>query len=227
MSEKRSPLRSLFDTQQELISNGQQFVESTMRLPLEMNTAVHESLAHQRRIQRETLELTHDAIDQLLDTAEQTNPGGVQVGEVRTAVDGAFEALGEGHEQVFDGIDEGYDDATAGLESAIEDLTEQVEALVALNEQLETEVVETVDGIGDGTLGETLTQQFGTLDEAVETPTESDGRERVEKQREQIETVRERIENLQHELQQSVEEAQAEHDDGTAETDGQDPDTTD
>jgi archaellum component FlaC len=218
MSDDRSPLRSLFDAQQELISNGQQFVEQTMRVPVEMNAALRESLAQQRELQREGLEVTHDALGQVFDTVESTGPG--ELGDVRAAVDEGFETLLDSHEEIFDNVDEGYADAIENLEDAVEELTEQVEALVELNEEFEERTVETVEGATEGDLGEFLDQQFGDLDTDLDDG-EAEGRAAVERQREQIDTVRERIERLQDELQDTVDETESgDAGDGTANGDG-------
>lgn len=206
MSDDRSPFASLFRTQNQLIENGQQFVEQTMRVPLEMNEALRESLDQQRRLQRETLELSHDAVVAMLDSANATTPG-EQMGDVKSAVDEGFESLLHGHDQLYDGLDESYADAIDGLEEAIEELTAQTEALIELNDEFEQQTANAFE-FSTGGVHETLTTEFGALDEEIEAPTEAEGRERVEKQREQIETVRERIENLQTELQKGVEKAQ-------------------
>ena len=206
MSDDRSPFTSLFRTQHQLIENGQQFVEQTMRVPLEMNEALRDSLDQQRRLQRETLELSHDAVIAMLDSANATTPG-EQFDDVKTAVDEGFENLLDGHDQLYDGLDEGYGDAISGLEEAIEELTAQTEALIELNEEFEQHTTNAFE-FSTGGVSETLTTQFGNLDEELEDPTEAEGRERVEKQREQIETVRERIESLQSELEKGVEKAQ-------------------
>jgi methyl-accepting chemotaxis protein len=217
MSNDRSPLSSLFDAQRELISNGQEFVEQTMRVPLEMNDAMRESLARQRDLQREGIERSHDALGEVLDTVESTGPG--ELTGVRGAVDGGFETLLASHEQVFDNVDESYAEAVEDLAEAIEELTEQVEVLVELNDQLEQRTVETVEGVAGSGLGEFLEQQFGSLDTDLDA-SDTEGRAAVERQREQIDTVRERIERLQDELQDTVDETADDGSDTTAEDRG-------
>ena len=221
MSDDRSPFASLFRTQNQLIENGQQFVEQTMRVPLEMNEALRESLDQQRRLQRDTLELSHDAVVAMLDSANATTPG-EQMGDVKSAVDEGFESLLRGHDQLYEGVDESYADAIDGLEEAIEELTAQTEALIELNEEFEQQTANAFE-FSTGGVHETLTTEFGDLDEELETPTGAEGRERVEKQREQIETVRERIENLQTELQKGVEKAQENAEQQETERDGDEP----
>jgi chromosome segregation ATPase len=219
MSDDTSPIRSLFEAQQQLIRNGQQFFESTMKIPLEMNDALREALDEQRQFQRETLELTHDALTQMLDTAEQAGPND-DLDEVRAAVDEGFETLLDQHEEVFDSADEEYAEAIARLEETVEELTEQVGVLLELNEQLEAQTAETLDSIvGAGGLGSALEEQFGSLDEAIAPASEEGGVEQVEKQREQIESVRERIEGLQDKLETTLEEAESEQT-GSGETAG-------
>jgi uncharacterized coiled-coil protein SlyX len=201
MSDDRSPLSSLFDAQRSLITNGQEFVEQTMRVPLEMNDAMRESLARQRALQRSGIETTHEALEEVFDTVESTGPG--ELTEVREAVDEGFETLLGSQAELFDNVDESYAEAVAELEVAVEELTDQVETLVELNEQLEQRTVETVAG---GGLGEFLGEQFGTLDTDLDA-SGAEGEAAVEQQREQIDTVRERIERLQDELQDTVDEA--------------------
>lgn len=211
MSDDSSPLRSLFETQQELIENGQQFVESTMRVPLEMNAAFQETLEEQKDLQQDTLELTHDAVTDVLETIESAGPGGELV-DVRDAVDEGFETLLDQHEQVFESVDEGYEDALQELDRALEELLEQVQILIELNEQLEQQA-DAVDGVYEQ-LGTTLEDQFAGFDDVV-SPTESASEgEQIEHQREQIESVREHIEDLRTELEDTVEE-------GTGEGDGE------
>jgi chromosome segregation ATPase len=209
MSEDSSPLRSLFDAQRELISNGQAFVEQTMQVPLEMNAALQESLGRQRDLQRQGLEQTHGALVQVFDTVESAGPG--ELAGVRVSVDEGFEQLLASHERIFDSVDESYADAIEDTETAVEELTDQVETLVELTEQLEERTVETVTGNG---LGESLERQFGDLDTDLDR-SGAEGRAAVERQREQIDTVRERIERLQDELQETV--ADGETGDGTDE----------
>ena len=205
MSDDRSPLASLFRTQHQLIENGQQFIEQTMRVPLEMNETLRDSLDQQRALQRETLELSHDAVIAVLDSANATTSG-EQMSEVRTAVDEGFESLLKSHDQLSDELDEGYADATSGLEDAMEGLTAQTAALVELNEEFEHHAVTAFER-STGEVQETLMTQFGELDEEIEEPSTAEERERVEKQREQVETVRERIETLQAELEKGIEQA--------------------
>lgn len=217
MSDDSSPIRSLFEAQQQLIRNGQQFFESTMQLPLEMNAALREALDEQRQFQRETLELTRDAVTQLLDTAEQAGPG-TDLDEVRVAVDDGFETLLDQNEELFDSADEEYAEAIERLEEAVEDMTEQVGVLLELNEQLEDQTAETLDSVvGTGGLGAALEEQFGSFDDVVTPADETeDGVEQVEQQREQIESVRERIEGLQDELESTLEDAAEDADDTDA-----------
>jgi len=85
MSKERSPLSSLFDAQRRLTTNGQEFVGETMRVPLAVNSAMRESLARQRELQRSGIEASHDALDQVFDTVESAGPG--EFAEVREAVD--------------------------------------------------------------------------------------------------------------------------------------------
>ncbi|ERH10828.1 MAG: hypothetical protein J07HX64_02607 [halophilic archaeon J07HX64] len=206
MSDESSPFRSLFDTQRELIENGQAFVEQTMRVPVEMNNAVRESLTRQRELQRESIEMTRDTLSGVIDTAESTGPNR-DLEEVQEAVNDGFETLLETHKTVFEGVDESYAEAADELAAATEELIDQIERLVELNEELEGQTVDAVEGVtGDGGgLGEFLAEQFGTLDADLG---ESGGDEQaaVERQVEQIDTVRERIERLQDELQETVEE---------------------
>jgi len=222
MSDDPAPFRSLFDTQRALIENGQAFVEQTMRVPVEMNDAVRESLGRQRELQRESIEATRDALSGVVDTVASAGPNGDLEG-VREAVDGGFETLLETHETVFDGVDEGYAEATDDLAAATAELTDQVERLVELNRELEQHTVGTVEGVtgNGGGLGAFLAEQFGTLDADLG-GSGGDGRAAVERQVEQIDTVRERIERLQEELQETVDETgdtagESTDDDGAAE----------
>jgi hypothetical protein len=212
MSDDDSPLRSLFSTQQALISNGQRFLEQTMRVPLELDETLRQSLERQRTLQQETLGITREAVDGVLDTAARADPGS-GVGEVRQAVDEGFETLQEGHDETFDRVEEGYEEALEGLGEALEELTAQSERLVELNRQLEASTLEAVDGM-DGSLGEVVEQQLGDLDEELDSPAEAEGTERIERQREGIETVRDRIEELQADLEETVEAAREARENG-------------
>lgn len=204
MSEDSSPFSALFETQQRLIDNGQELLEQSLRVPLEMNEALRESLDHQRTIQRETLQVTHETMSQLLETAE---PSAGDLEEVQTAIDQGFDTMLESHDRIYEGIDESYADAIVRLESALEDLIDQTESLVELSEELEAQTADAIDG--ESIISEALNSEFSSLDDDIEGTEDVSGREEVKKQREQIETVRERIESLQDQIKTEVEAAAA------------------
>ncbi len=205
MSDDNSaPTGSLFETQRQLIENGQQFFETTMQIPLEMSATLREALDEQRELQQETLEQSHDAVTQVLDTVEAAGAG-ENLDEVQNAVDDGFETLLNQHETVYESADESYEEALDRLEETIQTLTEQVETVLELNEQLGSQVEGVAGGYDD--LAATLESQFQGFDDTVTSTEDASGTDEVEQQREQIESVRERIENLRTNLEETVEKA--------------------
>jgi len=215
-----SPIGSLFEAQRQLIENGQQFFETTMQIPLEMNAALREALDEQRKLQQETLEQTRDAVTQVLDTVEEAGPG-ENLDDVQRAVDDGFETLLDQHEAVYESADENYEEALEQLEETIEALTEQVETVLELNEQLESQVGGVTGDYDD--LATTLESQFQGFDETITSSEDASGVEHVEHQREQIESVRERIESLRTNLEETVEQAESDGEDADSATEAADP----
>ena len=203
-----TPVSTVFQMQRSAIKQGQQAVESGVEFQKRMNTAMLDGFEATEEAQRNTVEMTENAVHSYLDVLETSVPGAASMtGQVRETVDGQFDALYQAHEEAFDvsegefakGVD-AYDEMAVDYLAA---MNEGIEALLEAHEDAEGQTLEAFEQ-AEGQFEE-MQAQFEQSGEEMQAQFEA----QTERFQEQFEAQFEQFQSQLEELQGQFEEMQA------------------
>lgn len=140
MDEYTTPIGPLFELQRETLKRG----ADILQFPREMrNEFVEDGLAASEQIQRQTIELSRQAVQESVSTVEILQSREQQDGQSES-VDELFDTLLAQHEAAYETIGETYEQAdTETLTREVE----QLDFLLELSQRIETELERSLEGI--------------------------------------------------------------------------------
>jgi len=180
MADYTDPIEATFDLQRRSIEQSRVALERTLTLPTQVGEAALESLDSQERVQRDAVELQHEAVTSLLDAIDEMFPGAESsTAGVRDSVDGQYETLLENHAALFETLrerlDEGVDTYDDLSEESVETLDELVDSLADAQAELEEQSLEATEEL-EAQLADLRTQVEG-LQEQVQGMVDEDDTE--------------------------------------------------
>jgi len=180
MVDYTTPLRTTFEMQRQSIDQGRTALEQAVQFQQRLNEAAVDGLETQERTQRRAVEFQQETLHATLDAIEGNAPGvGETTDDLRDTIDEQFAVLLDNHAEVFDvatgEFENGlgmYDDVAADYLAALD---EQIDLLVEVHEEVESNSVEATEEFAEGieglqTRAEELAEQMQDASEqAVET----------------------------------------------------------
>lgn len=160
MSNNTTPVEMFFQLQRDTIKGSQEVLESTLAFPKEIGETFGLAGESGREMRDQSLEMSRESLHRTIDLFESIPGDSLQTAELRDSVDETFDSLKESNEDACNSMSQEYDRFE---EEILESYSDQIELLVDLNEQLETQIKDTVE-----TLDEDLEAVTETSDEPSE-----------------------------------------------------------
>ncbi|MFC7021454.1 MULTISPECIES: hypothetical protein [Haloarcula] len=181
MADDTNPFQSAFEFQRQTIEGSQRALTHSLEFQRQLNRAMLSGLESGADMNERGAETTRETLHQTLDVIEQLVPeSAAGIDQVRTAIDGQFDAASEAGQQAVEAAEssvEGLEDASA---SYLETVDKQLEMLLAVHEDFESQTLSFLE--------ETERQLEGIQREA-----ESQVDEQVERLQQRIRQLRDQL----------------------------------
>lgn len=164
MSENTTPITAFFQLQRDTIRGTEEVFEAALDAPREFGEAFNLTGESGRETRDQTLEISRESLYRSLDAVESLPGPTPGINDLRESVDETFDELEAQNADACSTVTAEYETLESNLQEIIQ---EQMELYVEFNEELETQLVETVETMSEG-LGEATAAPSETAAEITE-----------------------------------------------------------
>jgi predicted transcriptional regulator len=153
MSQNTTPVETFFEMQRETIKETENFVQTAVGFPMEVGKTFYLAGEPGREMRDQMLAVSRESVHRSLDAIESAPGETPALDDLRESVDETFDSLEQRNADACDSVSSEYEQIEDDI---LETVGEQIDALVEVNEEVESQFVETLD---------TFSEELETLSE--------------------------------------------------------------